>query len=272
MSPAGLGPTIRHRVQVIDYMPTDSRPRVSVITPCYNSSAFIAETIGSVQAQTFESWEMLLVDDVSTDDTAKIIEKMASQDPRLKLIRRTTNGGPAVARNAALEQAKGRYIAFLDHDDLWLPEKLVRQLTFMAEKHCAISYTAYRRIGETGARAGRVIHAPAELSYRALLKNTAICNMTSMVDQDMTGPIRVPEVPYDDYLLWLSLLKKGHRACGLDQDLGRFRVVRGSASSRKTNAVLWVWRIYRENEGLGFLESAWYLANYAARAALKRLG
>ena len=251
--------------------PENDRPLVSVITPCYNSEAFIAETIGTVQAQTAKAWEMLLVDDCSSDRTREIIEDLAANDPRLILIARAANGGPAVARNTALARARGRFVAFLDHDDLWLPEKLAHQLAFMAETDCAISYTAYRRISQRGAKTGGLIRVPAAMTYESLLKNTAIANLTTLVDQAKSGPIRVPEMPYDDYVLWLSLLKRGLSARGLNEDLARFRVVEGSSSSRKHRAVVWVWRIYRDVEQLSLPRSLWCIGHYILRAALKRL-
>ena len=249
--------------------PANDRPLVSVITPCYNSAPFIAETVASVQAQTTSSWEMLLADDCSTDRTREIIAEIAAQDPRVVLIARQANGGPAAARNSALAQARGRYIAFLDHDDLWLPDKLTRQLAFMAETDCAFSYTAFRRISENGERVGGLIEAPPAMTYAGLLKNTAIANLTTLVDQTKTGPIRVPEMPYDDYVLWLSLLKRGLTARGLNEDLARFRVVEGSSSSRKHYAMAWVWRIYRDVEKLSLPHALWCLANYVIRAAVK---
>ena len=252
-------------------MASDASPLVSIVTPCYNSQRFIAETIASVQGQTEGDWEMLLADDNSSDETCRLISGLAEKDDRLVLIRRPTNGGPAAARNSALAAAHGRFIAFLDHDDLWLPDKLSHQLAFMAETGCALSYTAYRRMPEKGGTPGGVIQVPTQMTFKTLLKNTAIANLTTMVDQDQTGPIRVPDMPYDDYALWLTLLKRGFVARGLQEDLARFRVVKGSGSSRKHYAVAWVWRIYRQVIGLRRTEALWCIGHYIVRAALKRL-
>ncbi|MEM7226506.1 MAG: glycosyltransferase family 2 protein [Pseudomonadota bacterium] len=254
-----------------DAPPEQDPPVVSVITPCFNSARFITQTIASVQAQSCGAWEMLLADDVSSDNTREIIEALAAEDPRLRLIRREANGGPAAARNSALAEARGRYIAFLDHDDLWRPDKLSRQLAFMAETDCAISYTAYRRVSARDGKPGGLIRVPPTMTYDRLLKHTAIANLTAMIDQAKTGPIRVPEMPYDDYALWLSLLRKGFTARGLNEDLARFRVVEGSSSSRKHQAVAWVWRIYRHQERLSVVRALWCVAHYVGRAALKHL-
>lgn len=248
-----------------------AQPRVSVITAAYNAEAFIAETIASVQAQTLADWEMLVADDASGDRTAAIVESFAEQDPRVRLISLDSNGGVARARNAALAEARGRYIAFLDSDDLWLPQKLERQLAFMAERDAAVSYTAFRRIDERGAQIGRLVKVPPRLTYRQLLKNTAIATLTGMADTAKTGPLRMTEARRDDYILWLSILKRGFVAEGLQEDLARYRVVTGSLSSKPKRSAAWVWNVYRRIEGLGPLQSAWYLAHYGTRALLKRL-
>jgi len=246
-------------------------PLVSVITAAYNAEAFIAQAIASVQAQSLADWEMLIADDASGDRTAAIVEAAAAQDPRVRLIRLVQNGGVARARNAALAAARGRFIAFLDSDDLWLPEKLEHQVSFMQARDAAVSYTSFRRIDETGRQVGRLVKVPSRLTYRQLLKNTAIATLTGMVDTAKTGPIRMTEARRDDYILWLSILKRGFVAHGLREDLARYRVVRGSLSSRPKRSAAWVWDVYRKVEKLNPLHAAWCMAHYGARAVLKRL-
>ena len=246
-------------------------PLVSVITAAYNAEAFIAETIASVQAQTLGDWELLVADDASTDRTAALVESAAATDPRIRLIRLKHNGGVAHARNAALAAAQGRFIAFLDSDDLWLPQKLERQVSFMQAQDAAVSYTAFRRVDETGRRLGRLVMVPAYLTYRQLLRNTAIATLTGMVDTAKTGPIRMTEARRDDYILWLSLLKRGFVAHGLQEDLARYRVVRGSLSSKSKRSAAWVWDVYRKVEKLGPLQASWCMAHYGVRAVMKRL-
>ncbi len=245
-------------------------PMVSVITPAYNSAGLIGQTIRSVRDQTYDRWEMIVVDDASTDHTAEVVARHAAEDPRIILITQTRNAGPPAARNRGLAEARSRYVAFLDHDDLWLPDKLRRQLEFMQRTGAALSYTGYGRMSEDGARCGGQIKVPPRLGYRQYLRNTAIAMLTTMVDRERTGEVRFRDVPYDDFVMWLSLLKRGHIARGLQEDLARFRVVRGSLSSDKRRAAAWVWRTYRDIEGLSLLDSAWCLAGYALRAAVKR--
>jgi teichuronic acid biosynthesis glycosyltransferase TuaG len=245
-------------------------PLVSIITPSWNVASLIGETIASVQAQTFSDWELLIADDCSTDNTAAVIESFAAKDPRVKLIRQPRNGGPALARQAAIEQAQGRFIAFLDSDDLWLPAKLERQVAFARDHRAALSYTAFRRINETGSVTGRLIAVPTSLNYDQLLKNTSIATLTALVDRDISGPIVMKNEGYDDFCLWLSILKPGHVAWGLNEDLARYRVRGVSVSSRPLRSAGWVWRIYRNVERLSLLKSAWCFAHWGARAWLKR--
>jgi teichuronic acid biosynthesis glycosyltransferase TuaG len=245
-------------------------PLVSIITPSWNVERLIGETIASVQAQTFGDWELLIADDCSTDNTASVIESHSARDPRVKLIRQPRNGGPALARQAAIEQAKGRFIAFLDSDDLWLPTKLERQLAFAREHRAALSFTAFRRINEDASVVGRLITVPASLTYDQLLKNTAIATLTAMVDREIAGAIAMKNEGYDDFCLWLDVLRPGHVAWGLNEDLARYRVRGVSVSSRPMRSAGWVWNIYRHIERLSPVKSAWCFAHWGARAWLKR--
>jgi teichuronic acid biosynthesis glycosyltransferase TuaG len=245
-------------------------PLVSIITPSWNVERLIGETIESVKTQSLGDWELLIADDCSTDKTAAVIESYAVKDPRIKLIRQLRNGGPALARQAAMEQARGRFVAFLDSDDLWLPAKLERQVAFAYEHRAALSFTAFRRINEDGSITGRLIPVPASLNYEQLLKNTSIATLTALVDRDIAGDVAMKNEPYDDFCLWLSILKAGHVAHGLNEDLARYRVRGLSVSSRRLRSAGWVWHIYRNVERLSLAESAWCFAHWSTRAWLKR--
>jgi teichuronic acid biosynthesis glycosyltransferase TuaG len=244
---------------------------VSIITPAFKSARFVGDAIRSVLAQDYPHWEMLIVDDCSPDETAARVEEWAARDARVKLIRQTRNSGPAATRNAALANSTGRYVAFLDSDDSWLPGKLSRQIDFMRTKQAAISFTSFRRISEDGVQIGRRITVPGRLTYRQLLGNTAIATSTVIVDRSMTGPLQLRSVYYDDFALWLELLRKGYVAHGLNEDLMRYRVVGKSVSRNKTKSAREVWKIYRAVEGVGLLRSIWYFLNYGARGWLKYL-
>lgn len=242
---------------------------VSIITPAYNAAGFIHETISSVIMQSCTGWEMLIADDCSHDATREVIRDWARKDTRIKPIFMPKNGGPAMARNAALAAAHGRYIAFLDADDLWLPDKLSHQLAFMQEKQAAFSFTQFRRINADGARLGHLIAIPERIDYAGLLKNTAIATSTVVVDRERTGPFEMIKTYYDDYALWLMLLKRGIVAHGLQKDLMRYRVVRKSVSRHKMNSARWVWRTYRDIERLSLPAAAWCFLNYTCRAYKK---
>jgi teichuronic acid biosynthesis glycosyltransferase TuaG len=242
---------------------------VSIVTPAYKAEKFIGATIESVIAQDYPQWEMIVVDDHSPDGSSEVVQRYTSVDSRVKLVSLAKNSGAAMARNAALEAAQGRYVAFLDSDDMWLPHKLSSQLAFMDDVKAALSFTSFRRISQTGDRMGRLVAVPAYVDYAALLKNTAILTSTVIVDTSICGTLRMRKTYYDDFVLWLELLKRGIVARGLPLDLARYRVVQRSISRNKFNSAHQVWRTYREVERLGVLQAAWCFTHYACRAWLK---
>lgn len=242
---------------------------VSIITPAYRAAAVLPDTIASVLAQTYPNWELLIADDCSPDGTRAVIEAWARRDARIRLIALHRNSGPAAARNAALSEARGRWIAFLDSDDLWLPEKLECSLAFARRHDAALVYTGYRRIDVDGQRTGQFISVPPRLTYRQLLGHTAIATSTVLIDRRQTGDIHMPPVYYDDFVCWLGILKRGLTAHGLNEDLMRYRVLPKSVSRNKRRSAGEVWKIYRTTEQLGRLAASWHFLNYASRALLK---
>ncbi|RNA67593.1 glycosyltransferase family 2 protein [Alteribacter keqinensis] len=238
-------------------------PLVSVITPAYNAERFIGQTIESVMAQSFQDWEMIIVDDCSTDQTLGIIEKFANRDGRIRATQLPTNSGAAVARNEAIKMSKGQYLAFLDSDDQWLPEKLEKQLDFMKEKGAAFSFTDYIFIDETGKETGEVTEVPECVSYKDLLKENMIGCLTVMIDREKTGCVEMIDIrTRQDYVLWLDLCKRGFKARGLQKPLSKYRVVEGSVSSNKIKMAKQNWKVYREVEKLNLVKSMWYFLNY----------
>lgn len=252
-------------------MKIERKDLVSIITPAFQCANFIADTIRSVIAQTYPYWELLIAEDCSSDDTRATIEFWTNIDSRIKLIKLPENLGPARARNAALDQARGRWIAFLDGDDLWLPQKLHQCLDFARDRKAAFVFTGFRRIPAVGGRPGRFIGVPATLNYYQLLGNTAIATSTVMLDTSRTGLIRMRQTYYDDFDCWLRILKSGTIAYGLNVDLMRYRILENSVSRNKAKSALKVWRAYREMEGLSIPLSCWYFIKYASRAFLKYL-
>jgi teichuronic acid biosynthesis glycosyltransferase TuaG len=246
-------------------------PLVSVITPVYNAEKFIEKTIKSVQGQTYTNWEMLLVDDVSSDRSVEIISKYVSLDSRIKLIQLEENSGAAIARNTAIENSIGKYIAFLDSDDLWHPEKLAKQIRFMQSDNKAFSFTAYELMNEDGVKTGKEVHVPSSIDYDGLLKNTIIGCLTVMLDKEQTGPIEMVNIrTRQDFVLWLDLLKRGHLAYGLDEVLAYYRKVEGSISSNKIKTARRNWHVYREIEKLPLPKAIYSFVGYAVNA-LKKL-
>lgn len=241
----------------------------SIVTPAYNAERYLAQTVASVQRQSYPDWELLVVDDSSQDRTRAIVVEQARRDPRVRLIALERNGGPAMARQAAVDAARGRYVAFLDSDDVWLPTKLERQLEFMRQRAAGLSFTAFRRMSADSNRVGRLIHVPSMLTYAELLGNTAIATSTAMIDRGLTGPFGMVKTYYDDFALWLEITRRGFPAFGLDEDLMRYRVLGGSVSRNKGRSAMMVWRTYREVEKLGIVQSSWCFARYAVNAFAK---
>jgi teichuronic acid biosynthesis glycosyltransferase TuaG len=242
---------------------------VSIITPAFRVASVINETIDAVIAQTYPHWEMLIADDCSPDETRAVVLERAKSDPRIKLVALAANGGPATARNAALEHATGRWIAFLDSDDVWLPEKLERSIAHAKKRKAGLVFTGFRRISADGRAIGRYVKVPDTLTYRQLLGNTAIATSTVVIDRQIAGDIRMRKTYYDDFDCWLQILKRGHDAAGLNEDLMRYRVMSQSVSRNKRHSALHVWRAYRNLERLNLPMSIWYFGRYAIRGMLK---
>lgn len=244
-------------------------PLVSIVTPLHNAGAFISETIQSVQNQTYRDWEMIIVDDGSTDNSIDIVQSFIAEDPRIRLIPLYINAGAAVARNKAIEEARGRYIAFLDSDDRWFPVKLERQLAFMQAYDHPFTYAAYEKTDESGQRL-ESIGVPAKVRYKDLLKVCSIGCLTAMYDTHYFGKIYMPLIrKRQDLGLWLRLLKMTEYAHGLDEILAQYRVRTDSISSNKMSAAKFTWRLYRDIEVLNPIKASYYFAHYAARGFLR---
>ncbi|MFA7523280.1 MAG: glycosyltransferase family 2 protein [Halothiobacillaceae bacterium] len=242
---------------------------VSIITPAYNSSVFISNAIESVIKQTFTNWEMIIVDDCSDDKTVAIVEDYIKRDPRIHLIKLEKNSGAAVARNAAIRAAKGRYISFLDSDDQWLPHKLESQLSFIRKHDAFFVFSAYRRVDEDGHSLG-VIGVPETVTYSQLLKTCYIGCLTAMYDSQKLGKVEMPLIHNSEDLgLWLKLLKKIPVAYGQQEVLATYMIRDGSVSSNKISAAAHQWKIYRDIEGIGRVASSYYFINYAVRGVLR---
>lgn len=242
---------------------------VSIVTPSYNCTNYIHETISSVCSQTLTDWEMIIVDDCSTDNSVSVIKSCIEKDSRIKLIQLKENSGAAVARNTAIEAAQGRYIAFLDSDDLWLPDKLEKQLAFMQLNDYPFSYAAYDKIDVNGQVFGHV-GVPDRVSYSDLLKMCSIGCLTAIYDKEFFGKVYMPLIrKRQDLGLWLRLLRKTNYAYGLNESLAQYRVRIDSISSNKANAAKFTWRLYRDVESLNLIKASYYFSHYAVRGLLR---
>ncbi|MDN0055087.1 glycosyltransferase family 2 protein [Collinsella ihumii] len=248
-------------------------PLVSVIMPSYNAERHIAESIASVQTQTLDDWELIVSDDCSSDSTREIVSGIAESDPRVRLLPLEENGGAAKARNNSLSHARGRYIAYLDADDLWYPEKLERQIAFMGERCAAFSCASYEVVGEDGAPLGRTVHMLDTCDYMGFLTHNLLQTVGIMADTerlDRSLLVMPPMQRRQDAATWLQVLKAGHACRGLPDVLCAYRRVAGSLSSDKFKAARGVWSLYRDVERLPLPMSLYCFVRYAALAVWKR--
>lgn len=245
---------------------------VSIITPTFCSEKTIKKTIRSVREQTYPHWEMIIIDDASTDRTRELLREAAKADNRIKPFFLRENRGAAFARNRALELAQGRYIAFLDSDDCWKTKKIEEQLRFMEMHHYAFTFTGYELMDADGHLLNKLISAPSRVTYKRMLKNTIVGCLTVMIDRQQIGDFRMPDLrSRQDLATWLSLLKKGAVAYGLNETLAEYRISgKESLSGNKWKAAKKTWFVYRRVEHLPLLASCWYFVNYATNAFIKR--
>lgn len=249
---------------------------VSIIVPVYNAGKYIEETIAMVQAQDYSEWELLLVDDCSKDDSCERIDRCIKQSPagdRIRLIKKPVNEGAAKARNTGIREAVGRYIAFLDADDVWKPEKLRKELDFMEEKQAAFVFTAYEFGNEKAEPTGKVVQVPERLTYRQALSRTVIFTTTVLFDTTKISKdlIYMPAVKSEDTATWWKILRSGYTAYGLNEVLAIYRRPPQSLSSNKLEAVRRIWKLYRQEEKLNFFYSLYNFFFWALRATLRRI-
>lgn len=268
---------------------------ISVIVPVYRAEAYIEKTISMVQAQTWHDWELLLIEDCSPDDSAEAVRRILNKSTlssndnlicrglteeytgaggqRVALFCKEKNEGAAQARNTGLDMARGRYIAFLDADDVWYPDKLEKEMCFMRERQAGFVFTAYEFGDEQARPTGRVVHVPAELTYRRALSRTVIFTTTVLFDREKIPDrlLRMPVVESEDTATWWQILREGYTAFGLDEVLAVYRRPAQSLSSNKMTAIRRIWNLYRRQEQLSVTASVWYFIMWAYRATARRL-
>lgn len=247
------------------------KPLVSIIMPCYNAERYIAQSIESVMAQTYQNWELLITDDGSTDRSVEIVSEYCKKDGRINLLV-NEHKGISETRNASIARAKGRFVAFLDSDDIWYPEKLERQVNYMLENDLAFTYSSYEIIDYKGKPKNKVVKDTGVMSYKRYLRNTIICCGTVVVDREKTGHFTTPIIKTsEDMALWLSIMKRGFDAYPVPGPLHKYRITPGSASSNKIKAACDVWRVYRKIEKLSLPKAAFNFVCYFLNAVKKHV-
>lgn len=238
-------------------------PLVSIITPSFNSVRFIAETIQSVQKQTYQKWEMIIVDDCSTDQTVAIIEQFALNDNRISLFQLQKNSGAGIAREMALLKAKGNYIAFLDADDLWKPLKLEKQLQFLKENKVPFTFSFYDCIDEVGNSLNKRVEAPRNLSYRQLFFCNYVGNLTGIYEVNHFGKIAISSTrKRQDWMVWLTILKKMKKAKPVPESLAFYRIRNNSLSASKIDLLKHNFAVYRSFHGFNYIASLFIMIGF----------
>lgn len=242
---------------------------VSIIMPAYNSGKYIKESINSVINQTYENWELLIIDDCSQDDTKRIIESYSMSNSKIQFLKLSENSGAAVARNLGVKKASGKYIAFLDSDDLWYEKKLEKQVKFMKKNNYYFTCTAYSKIDESSQLLNQIV-VPKQISaYDDLLKNNA-GNSTVMYDCSKIGKTFIPDIKKrNDYVMWLSVIKKNKYLYGITEVLSSHRVREGSLSGNKLSLVKYHWIVYRKIEELSLIKSLKLIIYWITKGILK---
>lgn len=247
---------------------------VSIIVPVYNSEKFLKDTIRTVKEQTYQNWELILVNDCSTDNSKDLIKKCVKEDIRIKLVNLKENSGAAIARNTGIAEAKGKYIAFLDADDLWNQEKLEKQIKFMEENKYEFTFTNYEFTDEKGNKTGKIVNVPKELTYKQALKNTTIFTSTVIFNVQELGKklIEMPNVRRgQDTATWWKVLKTGVIAHGLNESLSLYRRSNNTLSANKIKALKRTWNLYRNVEKLSLIRSFYYFCWYCFNAVKRRI-
>ena len=247
------------------------KPLVSIITPCYNAGSVIAETIESVLQQTYQNWELLICDDCSKDNSVEVISSYCAKDSRIKLFSTSHNTGtPAEPRNIAIDNAKGFCLAFLDADDLWLPNKLEVEVGFMIANDYKMVYSNYEKITWEGKRDGHVIKAPDTATYKDMVKSCVIpACITTMIRRDIVGEIRFKTMPKEDYAFWLKVFRKGFTAYNTKTLQGLYRQNKNSRSANKLKLISGQWNILRKEEKIGFFRAIYYMVVFMIKGYLK---
>lgn len=242
---------------------------VSIIMPSFNSEKTITDSISSVLSQSYENWELLITDDMSTDGTKSIIEFFSAKDHRIKPFFNEKNLGAGCSRNNSITKSNGRYIAFLDSDDLWRNDKLEKQISFMKKNNYVLTYSEYKKINNDGDVFAHIV-PPERVNYNELLKSNVIGCLTAIYDAEILGKVLMPSIrKRQDMALWLTILERIDFAYCISEPLAFYREGNASLSSNKMKILFTQWSFYRHYLKFSILKSAYYFSHYAIRAVKK---
>lgn len=242
---------------------------VSIVMPSFNCAQSLPDSIRSVLQQSYQNWELIIVDDASNDSSLEIARQFAAADKRIRVLPLPENGGAAKARNVAISVAQGQYLSFLDSDDLWLSNKLSAQIEFLKNRAAGFCFGSYCRWNGAD-QVSAPVPVPHTVEYSDLLCGNVIPCLTVLLDRERIEAFRMPEAPHEDYATWLRILRKGHVAHGMETDLARYRVSPQSLSANKLRSALWTWQILRRQEELPLPRATWCFVRYALRAIFIR--
>lgn len=242
---------------------------ISIIMPAYNSETTIEESINSVLYQTYKNWELIIVNDCSIDNTEKIIDSYINKDSRIKKIKTLENSGVSKARNLAISNCIGNYIAFLDSDDLWLPTKLECQLAYLNNGYNIVC-SNYINFHDNNNHIRKSTNFPSVINYSMMLKSNFIGNLTGIYNSEKLGKEYQKNKGHEDYIMWLNLLKRSGKAYCIQEPLAKYRISNQSLSGNKLKAIKWQWSIYRNELKLSLPKSIYYFSHYIINALKKR--
>jgi len=251
---------------------TENSSLVSIIIPVYNTGQFIQETLRSVMEQSYTEWECLCIDDCSTDDSISYISEFTQKDGRIRLLKMQKNGGAAAARNYGVSQAGGKYLAFLDSDDLWVRDKLEKQLRFMQKGNYPFSCTSYGKIDEESKVLDKVCICQKKYTYDDVLKRNP-GNSTIIYDCQTVGKVYGPDIHRrNDLAMWLTVIKKTGCIYGYQEVLGYHRIRKDSLSINKRRLISYQWKVYRDIEKLSVMKSAYLIVYKVVQTMLGKNG
>ncbi|MBD5321626.1 MAG: glycosyltransferase family 2 protein [Bacteroides sp.] len=245
-------------------------PLVSVIVPCYNAGEYLNDSINSVIGQSYQNWELLIIDDCSTDNSAQIIQRFTECDSRIKSFKTLNkSGSPSLPRNIGIDNANGKYIAFLDADDIWMPDKLKKQVEWMESSGLVFGYSFYEKIDFNGNKSNRIVKTRKTSTYQSLLKSNAIPCLTSILERKAIGNTRFKPIQQEDFCFWLDILKKGYCAHNLCEVTAYYREAPDSRSANKIRMFREHWRVIRNHHHINLLLACYYMITYTISGLIK---